>query len=73
MKTVKTGINWNFYYADSYDEAVEYFKELTGVEPYASNITKDADGKFSFRLHIDVIMRLIEKHSGIKNSSANPA
>lgn len=52
MRTNESGINWNMYYADSYEEAVEYFKEITGSFPnYDWLIQKEKDNRYSFRLH----------------------
>ena len=33
MRTVVGGINWIWYYGDTEEEAIAYFKELTGTEP----------------------------------------
>lgn len=55
MKTIKPGINWTWYKADSKEEAEEYYIEVTGGPPkYKDEIysnLEDRDGKWSFRIH----------------------
>lgn len=51
MRRITSGINWIFYHADTLEDAVAWFIELKGVEPYASTIWEDRDGTYCFRLH----------------------
>lgn len=50
MRRIDGGINWVFYTTDTYEDAVAWFIELRGVEPYSSLIFKANNG-FCFRLH----------------------
>lgn len=52
MRSMQGGINWNWFYADSYEDALAYYIELTGYAPkYDDTIQQDKDGRWSFRLH----------------------
>lgn len=59
MRTVVGGINWIWYYGDTEEEAIAYFKELTGTEPGYNMIVEpvertpaaEHDEKWGFRLH----------------------
>lgn len=58
MRYVGGGINWIWYHTDTYEEAVEWFKELTGAEPQSWTIVEPNptrggkfDDKYGFRIH----------------------
>lgn len=59
MRIVNTGVNWNWFYTDTLEGAKEWFKELTGVEPYDFTIIPpterelagEYDDYYGFRLH----------------------
>lgn len=59
MRYYGGGINWQWYHTDTYEEAVEWFKELTGkapgigdiVEPIKRSPAAEFDDKYGFRLH----------------------
>lgn len=54
------GINWVWYYTDTKQEAIDGFKELTGVEPPAYVIVEPVkrepadkyDHMYGFRIHL---------------------
>lgn len=57
-KTV-AGINWVWYYTDTEEDAIAYFKELTGKEPSCGTLVApvvrtpaaENDDKWGFRIH----------------------
>lgn len=59
MRYVAGGINWIWYHTDTREEAVEWYKELTGVEPedycIVNLVTRtpsaEHDYKYGFRIH----------------------
>lgn len=57
MRYTAPGINWIWYYADTKEEAEDYFKELTGKEPESWTICDPIrngskyDDKYGFRIH----------------------
>lgn len=51
MRNQEYGINWNWYYADTKEEAEEWFEELTGSKPNYDGVIFKWEGKWAFRLH----------------------
>lgn len=51
MRKCEHGINWDWYYADTKEEAEEWFEELTGSKPEYDWLITQFKGKWAFRLH----------------------
>lgn len=50
MRRREGGINWIWYFASTREEAIEYFREVTGAEPYDSTIFPHRN-EWAFRIH----------------------
>lgn len=50
MRRVDPGINWIWYMTDTREEAIKWYKELTGVEPEFDSLISEIRGEYGFRL-----------------------
>lgn len=51
MRKVQGGINWIWYITDTKEDAIAWFTELTGAEPYDWVVCDMRDGTYGFRIH----------------------
>ena len=59
MRYLGEGINWQWYHTDTYEEAVEWYKEITNKNPEPGTICSPLrrvplakyDDKWGFRIH----------------------
>ena len=53
IRKIEYGINWIWYYTDTMQEAIEWWCELVGKEPYEGAICEMSNehGKYGFRIH----------------------
>ena len=58
-RNIKPGINWTWFWTDNKQDAIRWFKQLTGVLPYESTLVKDGNN-WGFRLDREFVDELEE-------------